>query len=86
MMSYLGYSSAADASRVLLVEGYADDAWASGFASAVQAGNGAALVLSNGDDISDATVDFLSGAGVPLICGPGTTQSACDAAFAALNG
>lgn len=86
MMSYLGYSSAADASRVILVEGYADDAWASGFASAVQAGNGAALVLANGDDISDATADFLSGAGVPLICGPGTTQSACDAAAAAIEG
>lgn len=86
MQEFLGYSSAADAGRVILVEGFSDDAWASGFAAAAQAGNDAALVLANGEEISQATADFLSGAGVPLICGPGTSPAACDAAFAALNG
>lgn len=84
-MQDLGYATAGDAPRVILLEAFEGDSWAAGFASAVQAGNGAALVLANGDGISDATAEYLDGAGVPLLCGPGTTQAACDAAFAAIN-
>lgn len=78
-----GYGTPADAGRVILIEGYAETAWA-GFASAPQAGNGAAVVIANGDSISDATTEFLSGSGVPLLCGPGTSPTACDAAAAAI--
>lgn len=78
-----GYGSAADAGRVILLEGYTETAWA-GFASAVQAGNNAAIVIADGETISQATTEFLAGSGVPLVCGPGTTEAACDAAAAAI--
>lgn len=81
----LGYETAGDAPRVILVEGFAEDAWAPGFASAIQAGNGAATVIANGEEISQATTDYLTGAGVPLVCGPGTSDAACDAAADAIN-
>ena len=82
----LGYATAGDAARVILLEAFQPQSWAAGFASAAQAGSDATTVLSNGDSISDTTAAYLAGAGVPLICGPGTTQAACDAAFAAING
>ncbi len=81
----LGYATAADAPRVILVQGEADDAWAAGFASAVQAGNGAATVLALESGIAPETAEFLAGAGVPLLCGPGVSVAACDAAFEAMQ-
>jgi putative cell wall-binding protein len=82
----LGYTSAADSPRVILVEGQANDAWTGSLPAAVQAGNGASIVLANGDLLLSPTFDFLFGASVPLICGPNVTETACDKAFAALQG
>ncbi|HUG83736.1 MAG TPA: cell wall-binding repeat-containing protein [Euzebya sp.] len=81
----LGYTTAADAPRVILSEGQDTEAWASGFPAGAQAGNGAATVLANGPDLPAETVDFLQGSGVPLICGPGVFEAACDAAVEAIN-
>lgn len=82
----LGYTTAADASRVILSEGQNDMAWTSGFPAGVQAGNDAATVLANGDSLPQETIDFITGASVPLICGPGVSEAACDAAEEAING
>lgn len=81
----LRYSSGADAPRIILSEGQNDTSWASGFPAGAQAGNGAAIVLSNGTELPPETLTFLDGAGRPLICGPGVEQAACDAAEAAIN-
>lgn len=83
----LGYTTAADAPRVLLVEGQDANAWASGLPAGVQAGNGAALVLANGTAILAETQSYLASAagGVPLVCGPGTTADACRAAATAMG-
>ena len=82
----LGYATAVDADRVLLVEGAGADAWASGLTIGAQAGNGAATVLSNGGSLYAETTAFLgTDADVPLICGPRVDSSACDAASDALG-
>lgn len=82
----LGYATAADAPRVLLVEGTEANAWASGLAIGAQASNGAATVLSDGPGLFPETAAFLGqGADVPLICGPFVDTPACDAASAALG-
>lgn len=81
-----GYATGADAPRIILTEGQATDAWTSGFPAGSQASSGAATVLSNGDDLPPETVDFLSGATVPLLCGPGVSDIACDAAAEAIAG
>ncbi len=82
----LGHRTAASAGRVILVEGQADDAWTGGLTAAAQAGNDAPIVLANGDAIPDPTFDFLAAAGVPLLCGPNVTDTACDTAAAVLRG
>lgn len=57
-----GADSAADAARVVLVEGQAENAWAAGFAAAAHsAAFDAPIVLANGDSLPAATTDFLSG-------------------------
>ena len=82
----LGFASAADAPRVLLVEGTGADAWAGGLTIGAQAGNGAAVVLSDMASLFAETEAFLgAGADVPLICGPRVSDSACDAASDALG-
>lgn len=63
---------------VLLLEGQAPDAWASGFAAA-SAAESAAILLSNGDDLPNATLELIS-QGVPVLCGPLTSQVACERA------
>jgi putative cell wall-binding protein len=82
----LGYATGADAPRIILTQGQTDDAWTSGFPAGVQSGNGAATVLANGDDLPPETLAYIQGAGVPLICGPGVSATACDAAVAAIGG
>lgn len=82
----LGYATAADAPRVILVDATADDAWATGLTAAAQAGNGAATVLSNGPELFSETTEFLGeGADVPLLCAPRVDPAACDAVSAALG-
>lgn len=82
----LGYTTAADSSRVIVIEGQTSDAWVGGLPAASQAGNDVSIVLSNGDFLLEPTFDFLFEANVPLICGPGVTAVACDKAFQALQG
>jgi putative cell wall-binding protein len=82
----LGYQTAGDSPRVILVEGQSDDAWVGGLPAASQAGNGVSMVLANGDLLLGPTFDFLFDGDVPLICGPGVSQTACDKAFEALQG
>ena len=83
----LGYTSAAAAPRVVLLESFAIDAWASGLAVGAQAGNGAAVVLAYGPSLFGETRTFLDpGAGsTPLVCGPRVDPAACDAAAALLG-
>jgi putative cell wall-binding protein len=81
----LFYETGDQAPRIILVDGQGGDAWTAGFPAGVQAGNGAATVLSNGDDLPPETLAYLQGAGVPLICGPGVSPAACDAAEAAVT-
>lgn len=81
----LFYETADQAPRIILVDGQADDAWTGGFPAGAQAGNGAATVLANGDALPPETAAYLQGAGVPLICGPGVSETACDAAEDAVN-
>lgn len=87
MSNELGFETAMDAPRVLLIEGQAPDAWAGGLTAGAQAeGMGAATVLSTGPRLFGATEEFLGqGADVPLVCGPNVSQAACDAASAALG-
>jgi putative cell wall-binding protein len=78
-----GFASAARAERIILTEGATPDAWADGFAAAVQsAGSGAPLVLSANAGIPGETRAFLSdGNGrIDLVCGPFVEASACTAA------
>lgn len=82
----LGFLTAADSDRVILIEGQADDAWVTGLPAASQAGNNASIVLANGDNLLTPTFDFLFDANVPLICGPGVSATACDSALEALQG
>lgn len=82
----LGYATAADAPRVLLVESYDGDAWAAGLTLGAQAGNGAAVLFANRTALFGETTTFLGeGANVPLLCGPRVDVAACDAASTALG-
>jgi putative cell wall-binding protein len=83
--SELFYTDASTAPRIILSEGQDNDAWASGFPAGAQAGNGAATVLSNGEVLPPETLEYITGANVPLICGPGVSVAACDAAVDAIN-
>ena len=61
-----GFASAADASKVILTEGQAPDAWTSGFAAAARSKkDNAPIVLSVGDTLPDPTKEFLSAGVTP---------------------
>lgn len=82
----LNFPTAADASRIILVETGRDDAWANGLTAAVQAGNGAATLIAGGPSLFQETTDYLgTGADVPLLCGPRVEDAACDLASDALG-
>lgn len=67
--------------RVILVDGFADQGWASGFATAAANLQGDTVVLlSNAEELPTATSEFLSGGAYEVVCGPNTTSTACDAA------
>lgn len=77
----LGYPTAEDAPRVLLIDAQETDSWSGGLTAGAQAGNGVATVLSNGSQLFPETVNFLGeGADVALVCGPTVDEAACDAA------
>ncbi len=81
----LGYPTAASAPRVMLAEGQAMSAASTGLPGGTQGGFGAAMVLANGEDLPPETLAYLEGGNVPLLCGPGVSDAACDAAEAALT-
>jgi putative cell wall-binding protein len=59
-----GADDAAQAARVVLVDGQADDAWAGGFASAAHSATfDAPIVLANGETIPGSTASWLAGMG-----------------------
>jgi putative cell wall-binding protein len=72
---------------VLLVDGNAATAWASGTTSAAWAAQSAATVLlTRGDTLPAATAQWLRAhAGASLVCGPTVTAAACRTAAAALG-
>lgn len=83
-----GFPDASAASLVILSEGGSTNAFASGFpAASLSARGDAPIVLSAGDTLPDESEEFLSaGDGTQfLICGPYTTDAACDAAAEALG-
>ena len=78
-----GLPDAGSADRLVVMEGYTEDAWAAGFPAAAQvADGGVPVLLTNGDSVPDVTRDYLAPANgrLPLICAPFVPQSACDAA------
>ena len=88
MNAGLNIPTAGEADRVILIDGSRSDAWASGFAAAIQStGSAAAVVLANGEGLPSESADYLADAGgrIPLVCGPFTTTAACDAAAAAMG-
>lgn len=74
--------------QVILVEGQAADAWASGFASAAYAeATEAPVLLSNGEELPAATTEYLEPGedGTALLCTPLVTAAACDLASELLD-
>jgi putative cell wall-binding protein len=85
-----GFADAAKATEVILTEGQAADAWASGFAAAAYAkAKGAPIVLSNNAMLPDPTKTYLApaggAAGTKLVCGPRVQSGPCDAATTAMG-
>jgi putative cell wall-binding protein len=83
-----GFASAARAERVILTEGATPDAWADGFAAAIQsAGSGAPLVLSANANLPSETQAFIANANgrIGLVCGPFVEAAACTAASQAMG-
>ena len=85
-----GFADAAKATEVILTEGQAADAWASGFASAAYAkAKSAPIVLSNNALLPDPTKTYLSppggAAGTKLVCGPRVQTDPCDSATSAMG-
>ena len=74
------------AERVVVMEGYTEDAWAAGFPAAVQvASGGVPVLLTNGGSVPDVTLEYLQplDGRIPLICAPFVEDSACNDAAAA---
>lgn len=77
-----GFDQAGDAGSVLLLDGYADSAWASGFAAGAWAAEtDTAVVLATGDRFDGLTSAFLGGAATTrLVCAPTLASGTCGAA------
>lgn len=86
-----GSASAADVSRVVVVDGFSDDAWAAGFGSAAMSAGGAVdpdtgaredapapVVLGNTDSLPPATSDYLVPGPTAVTCA--LTAAVCDSA------
>jgi len=83
----LGVETAADATTVVLAEGYDPLAWAPGFAAAsVARGGDVAVVLSEDESLPSSTSAFLNDGGTPLVCAPLVTDQACTEAEESLSG
>jgi len=81
-----GYASAADAARVVVVDGRGADAWAPGFAAAALAAGGrTAVVLAETDTLPAPTATFLAKGTPELVCAPLLAAGRCDDAATALR-
>ena len=78
---YVG-ANAGPVSRVILVDGFAEFGWASGFAAAAAArGGDTVILLVNGDTVPQATQDWLAANPTAnVVCGPNVAATACAAA------
>lgn len=80
-----GAPTAMDADGAVLVDGTDPDAWADAFPAALFAGSSSTpIVLADGDTLPEPTSAWLTGGGVPLVCGTTVEQAVCDAAANAL--
>ena len=82
-----GFEADAPAATVIISEGQAEDAWEAGFTAAGAAVFDAPILLANGDDLPQPTLDFLGtavAADAEVVCL--ASQVACDAAIAAIAG
>lgn len=83
-----GFADAADAERIILVDGFIDDAFAPGFAAAAHAKafDAPILLVGNDFDADDATGQFLvENVDATLVCAPYVAEGVCDAAVEALG-
>lgn len=82
-----GLTHASEASTVLLLDGYHEDAWASALAAgAWAASSDAAVVLSNAGRLDGGTTGFLADApATDLRCAPVLPTPGCDAAGRAMH-
>lgn len=91
-----GYPTAGSAPGNILIEGFVEDAWASGFAAAATSAlEDYPIVLANGDDLPPETEAYATGTTTAsfaqanpdsnVVCGPRTSEEAC-LEFAALVG
>lgn len=82
-----GFDRAGVAESVLLLDGYDDDAWASGFAGGAWAADtDTAVVLATGERFGGMTSAFLGGAAATdLVCAPTLPATACEAAQRAMD-
>lgn len=82
-----GFDRAGAAESVLLLDGYNDDAWASGFAGGAWAADtDTAVVLATGERFSGMTSAFLGGAATTdLVCAPTLSTTACESAQRAMD-
>lgn len=82
-----GLTTAHAAETVLLLDGYHEEAWASGFAAGAWAGTGdVAVVLSTGASLDDGAAAFLGAAAeTDLVCAARVPTPACRAAERAMD-
>jgi hypothetical protein len=83
-----GFATAKAAQKVIVAEGQAADAWASGFAAAARSKkDNAPIVLAVGDTLPEPSTTYMgdSAGAVALLCAPRLAAAACDAAATALG-
>ena len=83
-----GFATAKAAQKVIVAEGQAADAWASGFAAAARSKkDNAPIVLAVGDTLPEPSATYMgdSAGAVALLCAPRLATAACDAAATALG-
>lgn len=83
-----GFATAKAAQKVIVAEGQAADAWASGFAAAARSKkDNAPIVLAVGDTLPEPSTTYMSDSAgaVALLCAPRLATAACDAAATALG-
>lgn len=83
-----GMTDGSQAPETVLLEGQAANSWAAGFAAAAYAAKkNAAVLLANGTALPEPTTTFLAAGddSMDLLCAPGVSTEACDAAATTLE-